>query len=1177
MIPERLEMRDFQSYDNAVIDFNFDSALIIGERDGNTDISNGAGKCLSGDTVLTSAKDGSRITIKELHESAGSNTEFQLMGLGTDLKTSSVNILSSIYTGKKKCLKITTRNGLQEIVSTTHPIMTGDLVTCEAQDLNVGSVVATPRRFIREKHIDYLSVSEARVLAALIAEGGLTTKDVRFTNADKDIVNTVSSDLLKSFKILLKKQKDRITYNCVSSCDKIRIREKILSELDRIGHPIESIELKNASRCRRLESLVKLEKFEENITLEQFPKLQNLLTEYFSGQYLQRFLSKFNVRTKSINKKLPQELFQASDEVIGAFIGMFWSCDGFVSQVGSRSLEISVGLGSEDLVREIASLLKHKGIYGTVRERINKEGFKSWTYSISTHAPNVLRFINMVDGHIYGPKLNRVKEHKIRALRVTSNANIDVIPSKLIWDHIKRFSGKLSYKELGLNRSRRQIAEHDMSRELCAKYGEVCNIDRLVELGTSDIFWDTIVSIEDVGEKDTYDLEIDNDTHLYALDAFYTHNSAIFEAIGWTLFNKSRQKNADAVVKRTKDECEIDFIFNHDGKRYRVCRKRNSRFSRAEVNFYEFLDDGTEVAVQGDTNKEIDAKIRSVLKTNYDVFLNSCYFRQNTISDFMNGTPATKQKIVSSILNLDRWDKYADKAKDKLGKFNKMADNIRFKLKGTEELETKLLTAKEELDSNRKLAKQLDNKEILLTDEIQQLEIRINNMKLQETSLNDYHDSVSKLDNVNDRVIELEKSIVEKTEERDKLLTNISNNERTVAELEHKIEEISANLELKDRFDLRAMEESFVKGNTKLSVVSDEIERWDGDAICQCCGRSWKEHEDKVAEINKKKINQKAISDKLDKLSSKIDTAKKIANRIKHTEVEIEKYTGRVKSLNNNIEIYKLKLEVAEKELSTFTSAFKEKSKEKEVLEDRIKGMDEIVRSSKYEEVRKLFKSKKTEKQKVVEDKNEIIYTVGGLTQKVKELTKNKEEKDELTAKLSDIDKNITIYSSLVKSFGRTGIQAIIIDNVVEELTKVANEWLNKFCYEPTYIKFITQKQDTKGGWKETLEIQVVTPSGVCDFESLSGGEAFRVAFAIRLGLAQIQARRMGGETQLLLLDEVSTSLDKHGLEMFVSIIRQLEKKMKVMVVTHDDNLKEEFEYIITVKKTGGNSTLSIR
>jgi len=386
--------------------------------------------------------------------------------------------------------------------------------------------------------------------------------------------------------------------------------------------------------------------------------------------------------------------------------------------------------------------------------------------------------------------------------------------------------------------------------------------------------------------------------------------SVLFESIGWVLYGNSRQKNADGVVKRNCDFCEVDFIFTHDSKKFRINRKRNSRFSKVDLSLYELAEDGTEMAIQGDTNKEVDAKIRAILKSNYEVFLNSCYFRQNTISDFMNGTPAAKQKIISSILNLDRWNKYMEAAKGKLIGHNKVADNIMFKLKGTESIGARLIEARVQLEANKKIAKQLDSSEMLLGEEINKLETRVNNLKLKETSLNDYHDNVSKLDNVSDRLVELKNSIKEKQLEIERLTENISSNDRTANELKEKIEEISGHLELKGKFDLHSLEENFVKGKTKFSVVQDDLDRWDGEAVCQCCSRPWKEHEDKIKENNDKRKQLQDIGKKLAKLSQKISAVKSTEEKIRNAEIEIEKYTGRLKGLANSVEIYQLKLEV---------------------------------------------------------------------------------------------------------------------------------------------------------------------------------------------------------------------------------------------------------------------------
>jgi exonuclease SbcC len=101
------------------------------------------------------------------------------------------------------------------------------------------------------------------------------------------------------------------------------------------------------------------------------------------------------------------------------------------------------------------------------------------------------------------------------------------------------------------------------------------------------------------------------------------------------------------------------------------------------------------------------------------------------------------------------------------------------------------------------------------------------------------------------------------------------------------------------------------------------------------------------------------------------------------------------------------------------------------------------------------------------------------------------------------------------------------------------------------------------------LDIEVISPTSTKYIEDLSGGEQFRVGFSIRLALAAVQARRQGGELTLLLLDEVSSSLDKVGIDTFISIVKELQRTMIVMLITHDDSLKEHFDDVLKVRNDG--------
>ena len=653
--------------------------------------------------------------------------------------------------------------------------------------------------------------------------------------------------------------------------------------------------------------------------------------------------------------------------------------------------------------------------------------------------------------------------------------------------------------------------------------------------------------------------------------------STIFEAIAWALYGKSRQRSADGVVKRGLDYCEVEFVFEHDGKKYKVIRKRNKRFSKLECLLFEINSNGLESPIPGDTNTEINEKIQEITKSNYDVFANSCYFRQSTLSDFLNGTAATKQKIISSILNLDRWNKYLKESKSHLDNYKIEKGKIDFALKGSEDIYTNLADAKIQLKDAREESNELISKEKRLLDEIGDLEKKASDLKTQEVELNNYHETVTKLETLSDRQKDLKNTVLEKTSEVDSICEKISRSDLSVSQLEAKIEEISSYVEIDNHIDIDHLERQLVSKQTDLNWYKKQIEDWKPKEICKCCGDTWDTHTDRLAEYEENTDKKKNLDKEVLLLSDKLDAAKEVLRKVKQTELEIEKYTSRKKNLESGIEINTLKKEAAETELSHFVEQLEEANQKVKELQDRVDGMKEIAESNSFDKIRNMIKQKKDEYEALSDKKNKNFYLVGGLTQKVEEYTKQGEERKRLEVELKKVNRDISICDNLHRSFGRSGIQAIIIDNVMEELTKVVNEWLNEFCYEPTYVRFITQKKDSKGGWKETLEVEVITPSGSCDFESLSGGEGFRVAFAIRLGLSQIQARRMGGETQILLLDEVSTSLDAHGLDIFVTIIKKIEKDMKVMVVTHDDKLKDKFSHVICVKRSGTNSTIQMR
>lgn len=173
-----------------------------------------------------------------------------------------------------------------------------------------------------------------------------------------------------------------------------------------------------------------------------------------------------------------------------------------------------------------------------------------------------------------------------------------------------------------------------------------------------------------------------------------------------------------------------------------------------------------------------------------------------------------------------------------------------------------------------------------------------------------------------------------------------------------------------------------------------------------------------------------------------------------------------------------------------------------------------------------------------------------------------------LIAQKPIINKELDVHNQLVKAFGKGGVPAIIMENITEDLRNYANEILKLISDKPMTVDFVTQRRTEAGSWSETFDLSVSIDDEINEFDDLSGGEQVRVAMATRLALSGVLMRRMGTSAKFLLLDEVDQALDKRGVQALADALDNLSKEFKILVITHNDNMKERFDHIITVQKT---------
>jgi exonuclease SbcC len=92
-----------------------------------------------------------------------------------------------------------------------------------------------------------------------------------------------------------------------------------------------------------------------------------------------------------------------------------------------------------------------------------------------------------------------------------------------------------------------------------------------------------------------------------------------------------------------------------------------------------------------------------------------------------------------------------------------------------------------------------------------------------------------------------------------------------------------------------------------------------------------------------------------------------------------------------------------------------------------------------------------------------------------------------------------------------------------------------------------------------------------------SGGEAFRINFAIRIALSRLLAGRAGAPLPTLIIDEGFGTQDASGIEKLKEAINSIQDDFeKILVITHVEELRDAFPARIDVVKTPDGSTISL-
>jgi len=326
---------------------------------------------------------------------------------------------------------------------------------------------------------------------------------------------------------------------------------------------------------------------------------------------------------------------------------------------------------------------------------------------------------------------------------------------------------------------------------------------------------------------------------------------------------------------------------------------------------------------------------------------------------------------------------------------------------------------------------------------------------------------------------------------------------------------------------------------------------------------------------------------------SKIEKEYKRYLEIENEREEIKKQLDELKNKEYH---YKIKIDQLRKKIEKFIqlkscpfclqkifSAHKVSIKKASLIEiKKLEKQAKIIDVQIKEGTIKMPKSIADKVEQSREQDNELREELGNLKARLvsieetdKELVKAKKKKATLAHNKKLLLNKMNDYLLLMNAFGKNGIQAYIIDNIIPEIQNIANDIIGRIV--DLQLNMQTQKQLKSGKESETLDIIISDSNGDKSYYNYSGGEKTLIDFALRIALSVILSRRSGTQIETLILDEPFGFCDARNKAKIMDAINFVRRRFqfkKIFLITHDYELQDSCENIIEVIKDRGGSRI---
>lgn len=663
--------------------------------------------------------------------------------------------------------------------------------------------------------------------------------------------------------------------------------------------------------------------------------------------------------------------------------------------------------------------------------------------------------------------------------------------------------------------------------------------------------------------------------------------SAILNALSWGAFGcLPKEANVDDVIKDGETTCQVILEFD-DGDSIVRSRKPNDLY---------LMKSG--VMVKGKDARETQTLIEEYLGLNFETFCQSVYFAQNYDKKFLTAGQADKGKILSSIQNLQIFDK----------------------------------ARKEVMD----LATLEDRKITVLKGQVQVQENNVNNFKLQKTMVESF---------IEDKIKKHESQVDLLTQQRDLVSGHVLNTESQIESINHKILAIDLSAlsndeqelnEAKAQYGVQLANITFQKNqvdsitksiqskesegkliasryenalNKKTAMTNAEIQpnylrlvAKEKDIVNYNNGASYLRLSNQKVELEAFIANPTKDCPSCGTELKNVDTShiqRELDAVIKHLEIEdtyasqeakknIQDKANYVIQYNKDLESIDLELQGLLDQLQQISTYLDQTqvpsvdalaTQESEIrsvmtqinaalVETQQKKMEHSSLTNQYQSISNQYNNYVSQRDQL----NQTISQLGApdtaqdqqkLRDLITQIDTNEVQLAEVNNLLSEAIKYYRRLETLKDGFKE--IKSYIFTNALNELNFRTNTYLNDLFEVEATIKFTNDDQK--------IESKIMLDGKERSLGLISGGQNRRFNLAVDLALSDIVSYRKTSKLDILIFDEYFKDLSEISMEKSLDLLKT--RKCPVLLIEHNSIFKNAIDNSYFVRLQDGTSVHS--